>query len=139
MNHGLFRLVAPALVPLVEGIASDFLHAEWRDTRRLRHKEITTRLGEVPEDAAIDAGYDAVSALFDQLDEEFLAESDFERERSGVRQRRVLNRHILLHDRGARQGSRANALRAFLIVETLGSLVLAYRRDAAQEGIPARP
>jgi len=111
-RRGWYNLSVPALIPLVEGIARDYLHEEHGVTVRKGLKAIKEALNRnVPEDVFLEELQQALIR--------FLTSSTFADTNDVLPSGYELNRHGVAHGRYARYGTEANSLRCFLLLETL--------------------
>jgi hypothetical protein len=125
MRQGLYTLVAPALVPLVEGIAAEYLSNHEGRRVKVKHSQVATKLEDaIPFWAANAVGLGAVMAFLEFLEERLFGYVDFEKNASEAKRMSVLNRHVILHGRSPGHATRMNGLRSFLLLDTLGAVVL---------------
>lgn len=111
-RRGQYNLSVPTLLPLLEGIAVDFLNEEYAVFKTGRKAiEEAIRTNTPP---------DMFNKVIQDTMIEFLAESTYERTSHGVlKSGYELNRHGVLHSIHLRYGREANSLRCFLWLETL--------------------
>jgi len=113
-RRGWYNLTVPALIPLVEGIARDYLESEYGITERSGRRAIERALGQnVPP-----------SVFREELQQaliRFLTTSTFADTECGdvLPSGYELNRHGVAHGRHLQYGTEANSLRCFLLLETL--------------------
>ncbi len=113
-RRGWYNLTVPALIPLVEGVARDYLQGE---------HGITKRSGKIAIEQSL--GRNIPSSVFrEELQQaliRFLTSSTFADTDSGdvLPSGYELNRHGVAHSRHLRYGTEANSLRCFLLLETL--------------------
>lgn len=121
MRAKLYRLVAPSLIPQIEGISADFLRSV-TGSGSTSHRGLSRDLaGTIPIRTAVQVGTAAVDGFLAFLDEQLFAFVDFER--PGLAYGPRLNRHVLLHGRDLKQATRMNAVRAFILLDVLGAVV----------------
>lgn len=109
-RRGWYNLTVPALVPLVEGIARDYLQEE---------HGITERRGLVAVQGALDQNIPA-NVFREELQQaliRFLTSSTFADTNNVLPSGYELNRHGVAHGRHLRYGTEANSLRCFLLLE----------------------
>lgn len=113
-RHGWYNLTVPSLIPLVEGVARDYLQGQHGITERRGQRAIEKAL-----DRNIPPG--AFREELQQALIRFLTSSTFaDTDRGGVLPSGYeLNRHGVAHSRHLRYGTEANSLRCFLLLETL--------------------
>ncbi len=110
----LYNLTVPGLVPLVEGIARDYLWGEHGISERRGLTAIKEALSRnIPDDVYQEELQQILirfltSSTFADTDRDDVLTSGYE-----------LNRHGVAHSRHIRYGSEANSLRCFLLLETL--------------------
>jgi hypothetical protein len=113
-RRGWYNLTVPALIPLVEGIAKDYLQGE---------HGVTERSGRLAVEKALNLNI-PLSVFKEELRQaliRFLTSSTFAHTNrdnvlpSGYE----LNRHGVAHSRHLRYGTEANSLRCYLLLETL--------------------
>lgn len=127
MRAKLYLLVAPALVPQIEGVSVDFLRSV-TGSGKVSHRALSSTLAQtVPAGAAMQVGIAAVDGFLEFVDEELFAYVDFEK--TGKADGRHLNRHVLLHGRNLRQATRMNGLRAFILLDVLGAVAHEVERQ----------
>lgn len=125
MRRKMYRLVAPSLVPLVEGIGAAYLSDQQGRLVKVKHGQFKAKLEDsIPFWAANSVGLGAVMAFLDFLERRLFESIDFEAEASKLNSVSILNRHVLLHGRAPRHATRMNGLRSFLLLDTLGAVVL---------------
>jgi hypothetical protein len=107
-----YNLTVPALIPLVEGIARDYLQEEHGITERRGLTAVRDALDRnIPE-----------SVFREELQQaliRFLTSSTFADTDDVLPSGYELNRHGVAHSRHLRYGTEANSLRCFLLLETL--------------------
>ena len=111
-RRGWYNLTVPALIPLVEGVARDYLQEE---------HGITERGGMVAVQEALDRSIPA-NVFREELRQaliRFLTSSTFADTDKVLPSGYELNRHGVAHSRHLRYGTEANSLRCFLLLETL--------------------
>lgn len=111
-RRGWYNLTVPALIPLVEGVARDYLQEE---------HGITERRGLVAVQGALDRNIPA-NVFREELQQaliRFLTSSTFADTDNVLPSGYELNRHGVAHSRHLRYGTEANSLRCFLLLETL--------------------
>ncbi len=127
MRAKLYLLVAPALVPQIEGVSVDFLRSV-TGSGKVSHSALSSTLAQtVPANAAMQVGIAAVEGFLTFVEEELFAFVDFEK--TARRDGRHLNRHVLLHGRDLRQATRMNGLRAFILLDVLGAIAQEVERQ----------
>lgn len=113
-RRGWYNLTVPALMPLVEGVARDYLQKE---------HGITERSGKVAIEEALNRNIPP-SVFREELQQaliRFLTSSTFaDTDHDGILPSGYeLNRHGVAHSRHLRYGTEVNSLRCFLLLETL--------------------
>jgi len=109
-----YNLTVPALIPLVEGVARDYLQCEHGISERSGRRAIEEALNRnIPPGAFREELQQALirfltSSTFADTDHGGVLPSGYE-----------LNRHGVAHSRHLRYGTEANSLRCFLLLETL--------------------
>ncbi len=113
-RRGLYSLTVPALVPLVEGIARDYL---WEEHCISERRGLTA----IKEALSLNIPDDVYHEELQQILIQFLTSSTFaDTDRDNVLTSGYeLNRHGVAHSRHIHYGSEANSLRCFLLLETL--------------------
>lgn len=113
-RRGWYNLTVPALVPLVEGVARDYLEEKHGVSERSGKKAIEKALGK-------SISTDVYREEMQQALVRFLTSSTFaDTDRNDVlRSGYDLNRHGVAHSRHLRYGTEANSLRCFMLLETL--------------------
>ncbi|MFW6116751.1 MAG: hypothetical protein ACOC6F_03395 [bacterium] len=111
-RRGWYNLTVPALIPLVEGVARDYLQGQHGITERSGRRAIEEAL-----DRNIPPG--AFREELQQALIRFLTSSTFADTRGVLPSGYELNRHGVAHSRHLRYGTEANSLRCFLLLETL--------------------
>lgn len=107
---GLHTLVAPALLPLAEGLASEIVPTPCRtDSVKLASEAQMTH-------PTTDADFGA--ATLEILERYYYGREDF----SQPAQPEQFNRHRILHGRVPDYGTAANSIRAFLLVDTVADM-----------------
>ena len=125
MRNGQFLLVAPSLVPHVEGLTADFLASRAGSRQKVKLGRLPDALEQAIPDWGVSAvGTEVVYEFLDFIQDVLFENIDFEQDHMKVRNQSVLNRHILLHGRGRKQATRMNGLRAFLLLDVLGVVAL---------------
>lgn len=113
-RRGWYNLTVPALMPLVEGVARDYLRGKHGVTERRGRAAIEEALNRnIPPSVFREELQQALirfltSSTFADTDRGDVLPSGYE-----------LNRHGVAHSRHLRYGTEANSLRCFLLLETL--------------------
>jgi len=113
-RRGWYSVTVPALLPLVEGVARDYLQEQHGLSERSGVKAIKQALGKrIPKDVFREEVQQALIR--------FLTGSTFADTNAGdlLPSGYELNRHGVAHSRHLRYGTEANSLRCFLLLETL--------------------
>jgi len=112
-RRGKYYLTIPALLPLLEGIAKDYLQEEHGITEEGTRKAVIKAVRQNP--AFRPWREVELDALVRVLASTTYEKTDLLPEKTGS----ILNRHGILHGLYPRYGREANSLRCFLLLETL--------------------
>lgn len=123
-RRGTYYLTIPALLPLLEGIAKDYLQEEHGITEEGTRKAVITAVRQNP--AFRPWREVELDALVRVLASTTYEKTDLLPEKTGL----ILNRHGILHGLYPRYGREANSLRCFLLLETLYHAITPQERVA---------
>jgi DNA-binding MarR family transcriptional regulator len=125
-KEGKDAISAYALVAMVEGLMFPLLRELTGKVDKLRYKEVAVLLGQLPVWLADLVGATAYSCLIAFIRNHLYQFSDWESDPTVRENYAELNRHRLLHGMAAR-GTRANTVRAFLVLDVIAGLMTAAR------------